>query len=72
MTYDEGKTYADEQGLIFFETSAKTGAGVQDVFEAIARGIPEEAAPQRTSNREERVDLSGNAGDASKQQGCAC
>lgn len=46
---------------------------MSDVFESIARGIPEEVAPQRAAGqREERVDLTGGAGDASKQQGCAC
>lgn len=73
VTYDEGKAYAEEQSLLFFETSAKTGAGVQDVFESIARNIPEDQTPQRTTGqREERVDLTGNAGAANKQQGCAC
>ncbi len=37
----EAKTYADEEGLLFFETSAKTGTNVTEVFTAIANAIPE-------------------------------
>ncbi|CAD6958481.1 unnamed protein product [Tilletia controversa] len=36
----EAKAYADELGLLFFETSAKTGEGVQELFTAIAKNIP--------------------------------
>ncbi|ORY82052.1 Rab5-like GTPase [Protomyces lactucae-debilis] len=73
VTFEEGKAYAEEQGLLFFETSAKTGQGVQDVFEGIARGIPEEVPVARQTQREERVDLSsGGGGDGSKSGQCAC
>ena len=37
----EAKTYADEESLLFFETSAKTGTNVAEVFTAIANSIPE-------------------------------
>ena len=37
----EAKAYAEEEGLLFFETSAKTGQNVSEVFTAIANAIPE-------------------------------
>ena len=37
----EAKAYADEESLLFFETSAKTGINVAEVFTAIANSIPE-------------------------------
>ena len=32
----KGKAFAEEHKMIFFETSAKTGAGVKELFQAIA------------------------------------
>lgn len=37
----EARSYAEEEGLLFFETSAKTGTNVREVFTAIANAIPE-------------------------------
>ncbi|KAN0070091.1 Ribosomal protein S7e domain containing protein [Elaphomyces granulatus] len=37
----EARGYAEEEGLLFFETSAKTGVNVVEVFTAIANAIPE-------------------------------
>ena len=32
----KGKAFAEEHNMIFYETSAKTGAGVKELFQAIA------------------------------------
>jgi Ras-related protein Rab-5C len=77
----EAKSYAEEEGLLFFETSAKNGTNVTEVFTAIANAIPETSlkgvrGPGATpsANRTEdqsRVNLTGPRDSASKE-GCAC
>ena len=36
VSTSKGKAFAEEHNMIFFETSAKTGAGVKELFQAIA------------------------------------
>lgn len=43
---DEAQAYADENGLLFMETSAKTAKNVNEIFLAIAKKLPKnEQAP---------------------------
>ena len=42
ITNFKGKNYAQENNMIFFETSAKTGEGVKDLFVTIANKVYEQ------------------------------
>ena len=80
----EGREYAEEEGLLFFETSAKSGVNVQEVFTAIANAIPETqmkgargtGAASGTQSAlgagTERVNLTGSRGEAAAKDSCAC
>ncbi|TQS35467.1 hypothetical protein Golomagni_04111 [Golovinomyces magnicellulatus] len=79
---DEAKTYAEEEGLLFFETSAKLGTNISSVFMAIANAIPETSlkgpkgsgASQGNSSRREdqsRVSLTRSK-DVEPNESCAC
>jgi len=46
VSADEARQYADENGLSFIETSAKTNINVRELFLAIARKLPKENAEQ--------------------------
>lgn len=81
VSTEEAKAYAEEEGLLFFETSAKTGHNVPEVFTAIANAIPETSlksargpGASNTVSRageEQRVNLGGPRDQAGKE-GCAC
>jgi Ras-related protein Rab-5C len=83
----EAKSYAEEESLLFFETSAKTGTNVAEVFSAIANAIPEtslkgargagssgtQAALSGAANRAEEARV--NLAERAKKTGgdnCAC
>ncbi|KAK4639663.1 Vacuolar protein sorting-associated protein 21 [Podospora bellae-mahoneyi] len=80
VTIEEAKSYAEEEGLLFFETSAKTGYNVTEVFTAIANAIPETslktargpgASSTAARTEEQRVNLNGPR-DPNAKEGCAC
>jgi len=83
VSTEEAKSYAEEEGLLFFETSAKLGTNVTEVFQAIANAIPEtslkgargpgtsQASAARGGEDQSRVNLTGPR-DTSSKEGCAC
>lgn len=75
---EEAQAYAKEAGLLFFETSAKSGANVTELFTAIARKLPIESvtAGQGQNGRGSAgrsgkgIDLKANGNGANGQ--CQC
>ncbi|KAH7886217.1 GTP-binding protein RAB5 [Phlebopus sp. FC_14] len=80
VTQEEAKKYADEEGLMWSETSAKTGEGVADIFTAIAKKLPLTAPPpSRTAATRggpaagrQGVDLNRRAGAQGGDEACNC
>lgn len=65
---EEAQAYASEAGLLFFETSAKTGEGIVDLFTEIARKIPIEHILASTRGAG-RAGAGANRAGASRQEG---
>lgn len=71
----DAEAYANEAGLLFFETSAKTAENVRDLFTAIAQKLPLDQAGPRHSRPGQRAGVSlGPTENANTQSGgpCAC
>jgi Ras-related protein Rab-5C len=68
VSTSEALNFADEHGCIYFETSAKTGKNIIEIFEEIAHRLPtsQSHAPDNT------IDLTGGdeTEDAVRQAGC--
>lgn len=75
---EEGQKLADEEGLLFFETSAKTGSNINEIFLAIGNKIPlkktgeQEAAHATSTSAGTRVDLSSANNNSAGTTACSC
>ncbi|CAL6067059.1 Rab2a [Hexamita inflata] len=62
VSQDEAKEFATQKNLIFVETSAKSGDGIQDLFVKIANQLPRnvrETGPNLNVFEEDKKDKSG-------------
>lgn len=66
VTTEEAQTFANDNGLLFLETSAKDGTNVDRLFEQIAEKLPRVEVPQPASN----LILEGSQPQASKSTCC--
>ena len=67
VEYEEANAYAEENGLLFLETSAKNANNVNEIFLAIARRLPRE---QDASQPKGNVNLEGENGGTNKLGQC--
>lgn len=68
VTKEEAQTYADENSLTFWETSAKANMNVTDVFQDIAERLPK-AASATPQQAQSNIQLNAQP-DRPKKAGC--
>lgn len=69
VSTETAQGYASEQGLLYYECSAKTGAHIEDIFRGVAERMPvEEYFRELDNEARQAVDLA----NAQPMGGCAC
>lgn len=60
---EEAQAYANDNGLIFYETSAKTGENVHELFVQIANDLPKSTHAPNQDQQTQRLDAPGQTQD---------
>lgn len=72
VAYAEGEQLATEESLIFFETSAKSGLNVKEVFVALGAKVPSLDEQQLVETQENRGVQLNVQNDSAAGNGCNC
>lgn len=70
VTKEEGKEFADEYGLIFAETSAKTGMNIEEIFQSVAMRLSSDVQPPATGPGGKNVKLKKEGSNEGKGGCC--
>jgi small GTP-binding protein len=70
VSTEETQAYADENGILFMETSAKTAVHVNDLFVAIAKKLPK--TPPRASSQKFTLQPPENPPPGAPPKGGCC
>ena len=70
VSTEEGRTFAENNGYIFYETSAKNDTNIKEMFKAIAKEVPKRSPPKSSSSSMGRGVVVDNP-DSDKKD-CAC
>ena len=63
ITYNEGKEYAESEGMKFIETSAKDGSNIEEAFELITKEIIKSNINKNVNEIENKNNSKINLGD---------
>ena len=67
VSVDEAKAYALEKGLMYAETSAKTGVGIQEMFQKIGERCHAAGSAGQSRSGSRFPDI-----EPPKEKSCAC
>eukprot|EP00891_Asterochloris_glomerata_P006442 jgi/Astpho2/6442/Aster-08287 len=69
VTQDEAKSYAEENGLFFWETSAKSNSHVSELFQDMAKRLPKAASAAPAQAQDGNIQLD-QPSERPKRNGC--
>ena len=74
---EEGQSFATSNGMLYFETSAKTNTNVTELFYALAQGLPKTNTNRNNNNTNNggislRGATNNNNGQAQKNKSACC
>ncbi|WFD35559.1 GTP-binding protein of the rab/ypt [Malassezia cuniculi] len=74
VSTETGAKYAEEEGLLFFETSAKTPQNIDELFNTLAKKLPLErgVGAKRQAQPAAAKPVQLNSGQARTEDSCAC